>query len=480
MSSRLRSSKVRHVYADLPKDKDTYSNFQLDSTMGDHNFISAGTKHFALSVKGGGGQVLVVTHGQYGKVNQNGAPPILNGHKSAVLDTAFSPFNGDILATAGTDNNICVWQLPEGGLKEDQTEPALRLTKHSKKVIFLKFHPTSNNVLASASADKSIKVWDIETGAVGADFAKHHPDLIQDLLFNENGSLMFTTCKDKMTRFFDPRASDVVATFCAHESVKAAKGAFMSEINSFVTVGATKQAKRELKVWDIRKLDAATELKRLPLDAAAGTMMPFYDAANKLLFVGGKGDGNLRIFEMADDKNVIYECSNFSTGADPCKGLTALPKASCDILKCETMRILKLATDRVSELKFIIPRKSDDFQEDLFPDDYAGIPAQSAADYFGGANVEPILMSLNPDDRKDVKPTAFAAKPKAGGAEPVVAAGGGGGSKAAEAAPASNVTNAAGKSTADLQKELKVAQDKIKALEAEVKALEAKLAALSN
>jgi len=464
MSSRLRSSKVRHVYADLPKDKETYSNFTLDSTMGDHNFINAGLKHFALSVKGGGGQVLVISHGNYGKVNQNGAPPIINGHKSAVLDTAFSPFNGDILATGSTDCSICIWQIPEGGVKENMTDPAIRLAKHHKKVIFLEFHPTSSNVLASASADKTIRLWDIETGQIGSEF-KNHKDLIQSMLWNEDGSLMFTTCKDKHARFFDPRTNEVVAKFSAHESVKAAKGVFMTSMNKFVTVGATKQAKRELKVWDIRKMSETKQLKRITLDSAAGTMMPFYDRANKLLFVGGKGDGSMRIFEMAEDKNMIYECSQFSTGEEPCKGLTALPKASCDVMKCETMRILKLSSQRVSELKFVIPRKSDDFQEDLFPDDYAGIPAQTAADYFAGQNAAPVLMSLNPEERTDVQAQSFSAKPSAGGSKgPVKAA---------------NVVNADGKSTTDLEKELKAAQAKIKSLEAEVKSLEKKLASFN-
>lgn len=465
MSSRLRSSKVRHVYADLPKDKETYSNFSLDSTMGDHNFINGGSKHFALSIKGGGGQVLVVSHGKYGKVNQNGAPPILNGHKSAVLDTAFNPFNGDILATGSTDNNICVWQIPEGGLTENLTDPAIKLQGHGKKVIFLEFHPTSSNVLASASADKTVKLWDIESGKVGAE-AKIHKDLIQSMLWNEDGSLMFTTCKDKQGRFFDPRAGEVVGKFSPHESVKAAKGVFMTDLNKFVTVGATKQAKRELKVWDLRKMDGVSQVKKLNIDSAAGTMMPFYDRANKLLFVGGKGDGSLRIFEMAEDKNVIYECSQMSTGSEPCKGLCALPKASCDVMACETMRILKLSAKRVSELKFIIPRKSDDFQVDLFPDDYAGIPAQSAEQYFNGENAAPVLMSLDPETRTDVAATSTSFK-----------AGGEGGAAKGAVKPA-NVVNKDGKSTVDLEKELKAANEKIKALQAEIKALEAKLKSL--
>lgn len=462
MSSRLRSSKVRHVYADLPKDKETYSNFTLDSTMGDHNFINAGTKHFALSIKGGGGQVLVVSHGNYGKVNQNGAPPILNGHKSAVLDTAFSPFNGDILATGSTDCNICVWQIPENGLTENQTEPAIRMKGHGKKVIFLEFHPTSSNVLASASADKTVKIWDIETGQVGCE-TRCHKDLIQSILWNEDGSLMFTSCKDKKGRFFDPRVGTPVGKFSPHESVKACKGVFMTSMNKFVTVGATKQAKRELKVWDIRKLDDTGIVKKLSLDASAGTMMPFYDRANKLLFVGGKGDGSLRIYEMAEDSKVIYECSQMSTGAEPCKGLCALPKASCDVMACETMRMLKLSSQRVSELKFVIPRKSDDFQEDLFPPDYAGQPAQSAADYFNGANAAPVLMSLDPEQRTDVAATAFSAKSAGGGA-------------AKSSVTPSNFVNSDGQSNTDLQKELAAANAKIRALEAEIKQLEAKLA----
>ena len=111
MSSRIRSSKVRHVFCDEPKPEFTYSGFTLDTTLGDHPFISCSTKYvsracsrldfvflvvriiitmicvcryFACSLRGGGGPVLVWNFGRYGKVDQGGKkPPVLNGHKDA-------------------------------------------------------------------------------------------------------------------------------------------------------------------------------------------------------------------------------------------------------------------------------------------------------------------------------------------------------------------------------------------------------------
>lgn len=53
-------------------------------------------------------------------------------------------------------------------------------------------------------------------------------------------------------------------------------------------------------------------------------------------------------------------------------------------LQCEIVRILKMTgSNSIEPLSFIVPRKSDSFQEDIFPDCISGEPAQSAADYFG-------------------------------------------------------------------------------------------------
>lgn len=43
-----------------------------------------------------------------------------------------------------------VWQIPEGGLEEPLSEPAVVLEGHSKRVGIVTWHPTARNVLLSA------------------------------------------------------------------------------------------------------------------------------------------------------------------------------------------------------------------------------------------------------------------------------------------------------------------------------------------
>ena len=45
-----------------------------------------------------------------------------------------------------------------------------------------------------------------------------------------------------------------------------------------------------------------------------------------------------------------------------CKGICFLPKRACNVMKCETAIALKLTTNTVEPLKFVVPRKSEAFQ----------------------------------------------------------------------------------------------------------------------
>jgi len=155
-----------------------------------------------------------------------------------------------------------------------------------------------------------------------------------------------------------------------------------------------------VKFWDDRNPKKA--ITTVSLGQGGGVIMPHFDRATKLLYLAGKGDGNIRIYELVKDSPYQYMATNFMTKTSA-TGICPCPKASVDVLSCETTRLLKLSKEngvgRVSELKFIVPRKDECFQEDLFPDGYAGKPAQSADEYFDGGDVQPILMKMDPDER---------------------------------------------------------------------------------
>jgi len=94
------------------------------------------------------------------------------------------------------------------------------------------------------------------------------------------------------------------------------------------------------------------------------------------------------------------------------KGVAFLPKRSCDTSKCEIAVSLRLIRDRVVPISFQVPRKSDLFQKDLYPDTYAGIPSVSSEEWLAGQSKPPKKISMKPGDKPasaDAPKTAFVA-----------------------------------------------------------------------
>mmetsp|Transcript_11376 Transcript_11376/g.46094 ORF Transcript_11376/g.46094 Transcript_11376/m.46094 type:complete len:456 (+) Transcript_11376:346-1713(+) len=396
MSGFVRASKYRHVYVEPPKTEETYRGFRLSTATGEQQYVKGNTKFFALALSGGGGPMAVVPYANKGTYATS--TPIIAGHKGAVLDFDFNPFHEHLIASASEDLTIKVWGIPPDGLAETLTEPLVDLHGHARKVTLLRFHPTANNVLGSVSGDFSVKVWDIEKGSE-VQSTQAHDQLIQDLVWDYEGKVWATTCKDKVVRLGDPRQDAIVGRIKeAHQGAKSAKMQFLGPSGKLATVGFTKQSQRQLKIWDVRNLEK--QLTKIDIDQAAGVILPYFDPDTKVLYLCGKGDGNIRYYECVNDKPFCFPLSEYkSTSA--AKGSCFLPKRGLNVMKCETAKCLKLTSQNgqgvVEPLSFIVPRKSDMFQEDLYPDTASGAPSVTADEWLGGSNAPPVLMSLNPD-----------------------------------------------------------------------------------
>ena len=177
----------------------------------------------------------------------------------------------------------------------------------------------------------------------------------------------------------------------------------------FATVGFTKQSQRQIKVWDVR--DLSKMVHKVDLDQAAGVIVPYYDCDTKVLYLCGKGDGNIRYYEMSKDKPFAFALSEYRS-TQAAKGSCFLPKRGLNVMACETARCLKLTSQNgngvVEPLSFVVPRKSDAFQDDIFPDCYAGLPSCDADAWLAGANEPPKLRPLNPDAGFVAAPSAAA------------------------------------------------------------------------
>lgn len=106
------------------------------------------------------------------------------------------PFMDTLLATSSEDCTVKVSVIPDEGLTENINEAAVTLSGHQKKAALLHFHPGANNVLASSAYDHDLKIWDIEAQSEMMAFTEHE-ELIQSFEWNDNGSRIASTCKDK-------------------------------------------------------------------------------------------------------------------------------------------------------------------------------------------------------------------------------------------------------------------------------------------
>jgi len=387
----VRRSKFRHVFAATPKRDVIFDGIKMTKNAWDSNFVAVNPSFLAVAWQvGGGGAVGVFPTNKPGKLDN---PGLFTGHASPVLDLAFNPFNDRILATASEDCYGKIWEIPKDGKFERIDTPAQNLKGHKRKVGALEWNGVAENILATAGTDYDLKVWDITTGqdklTVGG-----HGGIIQSLNWNYTGNLIVTYCKDKKMRVVDPRANKITGEVETHQGVKGGRAIWMGKHDKIISLGFSKSAEREYIVFDNRNL--SEQVARAGLDNSAGVLMPFYDEDSEILFCVGKGDGNLRYYEVDPDVPGVEMINYISAYAsnEPTAGCGFMPKRGCDVSTNEIVRLYKQTGTVLQPLSFKVPRKSDMFQDDIFPACRSDDAALSHTKWFAGETTNPKIKSL--------------------------------------------------------------------------------------
>jgi len=118
------------------------------------------------------------------------------------------------------------------------------------------------------------------------------------------------------------------------------------------SVGFSSKNERQYKLWDLKNFSAPLQTQYI--DNLTGVISPFWDSDTSMIYLPGKGEGNLRFYEYkANSVNYINEYKS----SVPQKSVAFFPKRTMNYNKSEIARFAKLTQNSVEYLSFFIPKR---------------------------------------------------------------------------------------------------------------------------
>ncbi|XP_065518993.1 coronin-2A isoform X2 [Lathamus discolor] len=392
-----RTSKFRHVYGRPASKEKCYDCVPITHNVHDNQFCAVNPHFIAVVTECAcGGAFVVIPIHQTGKLDPH--YPRIWGHRGNVLDIKWNPFNDFVIASCSEDATVKIWEIPKPLLTKTITSPKKELLGHVRRVGLIEWHPTANNILFSSGYDYKIMIWNLDTTKTvisnPVKILNAHRDVVLSMSFNTDGSLLATACRDRKIRLIDPRAGTVLQE-ASYNSHKANKVLFLGNMKKLISTGTSRWNNRQIALWD--QDDLSVPLLEEDLDGSSGILFPFYDSDTHMLYVVGKGDGNIRYYEISPEKPYLYYLMEYRSHL-PQKGMGMMPKRGLEVSACEIFRFYKLIPTKslIEPISMIVPRRSESYQEDIYPLTTAAQPALTAQEWLNGVNKGPLLVSLRP------------------------------------------------------------------------------------
>ncbi|XP_024127253.1 coronin-7 [Oryzias melastigma] len=398
--NRFKTSKYKNTTPKIGKKDEWINNVRGGSFSCQGNHIKASSELVAFNTEQAGGGMLGLTSVRPGSDGQWTVTHI-SCHSDLVTDMDFSPFDEYVLATCSGDETVKLWYLcdPE---QQQPSDPMLTLHPGQGRLELLQFHPTSSGLLAVGTT-KSALIWDTNRKDAPLAALEQHGDQMQSLSWKRDGSLLASSCKDKMLRVFDPRAQlTPVQSAKSLQSNKDSRILWAMD-DLLVTTGFDMMRSREVRLWDSRKLSSS--ISSASLGTSSGMLIPLFDEDTGLLLIAGMGETVIDCFEISSSDPSLSQVSHCLLD-NSTRGVAMVPKLALDVMSCEVMRALQLTDSCVVPISYQVPRKNSgyEFQEDLYPDTAGTTPAMSAEEWWQGGNKQVKKVSLHPD--KQPKPPA--------------------------------------------------------------------------
>uniref|UniRef100_A0A673G032 Coronin n=1 Tax=Sinocyclocheilus rhinocerous TaxID=307959 RepID=A0A673G032_9TELE len=367
-----RSSKYRHVFGKPATKENCYDGVPITRSVHDNHLCTVNPRFIAVITEcAGGGAFLVLSINHTGKVDPH--HPKVSGHRGNVLDIKWNPFNDFCIASCSEDTTVKIWDIPEHGVLKNITVSQKELQGHSRRVGLIEWHPTADNIIFSTGYDYQVMVWKLD---VPEQVIKNpvrsisvHSDVVLSMSFNTDGSRLATSCKDKKIRVIDPRTGTLLQeTDC--KSHKASKVLFLGNLKMLLSTGNSRWNHRQIALWDQEDLSQPSYSE--DLDGSSGVLFPFYDPDTHMLYIAGKGDGNIRYYEISPEKPYVHYLTEYRSLL-PQKGMG----------------------------EYSISQNIKSYQEDIYPMTAGNKPSMTADEWIGGLDKGPVMMSLRPGSKLD-------------------------------------------------------------------------------
>ncbi|KAK3807695.1 MAG: WD40-repeat-containing domain protein [Benniella sp.] len=134
---------------------------------------------------------------------------VLSGHSESVWCVVFSP-NGDHVASASGGSTVRLWDARSGGTVARQIPVG-----HSGNISSVKYSPQGDQV-ASSSHDGTIRLWDVETGVCRRTLAGH-TGWVGSIAFSPRGEMIVSASYDRTVKLWDVETGTCRKTLTGHD-----------------------------------------------------------------------------------------------------------------------------------------------------------------------------------------------------------------------------------------------------------------------
>ncbi|CAI2349371.1 unnamed protein product [Caenorhabditis sp. 36 PRJEB53466] len=319
-------------------------------------------------------------------------------NKVQITDLQWNPFDAGQLAVGTDCGQINLWRFTDADGPRNEMEPERTIKIGGEKIVSMRWHPLAQDLMAVALSNSSVELWDLSEPRLYSRFVKHTGGILS-IAWSADGRRIASVGRDAVLYVHEPASPEqkCYERKAVVESTRAARVLFACDDRIIIVVGMTKSSQRQIQMYDATTTDLRHIYTQV-IDQATQPLVPHYDYDSNVLFLSGKGDRVVNMFEVIYDSPYLLPLLPFMSPVGG-QGIAFHQKIKCNVMAVEFQLGWRLSDKSLEQIGFKVPRvKKDVFQDDLFPDALVTWqPVTTAAKWMAGHDVAPVFRSLKPD-----------------------------------------------------------------------------------